>query len=243
MTPPHREAPTLSVDVKALVDDLWERIEAFGDACESRSGQRVQAARHAISEAMRPFYLAAVRADERSTSPTGEAADKDSARIVEAIRRGDREPIHEADLGTILRLESENAKAVHALEVVADEITALRSSLTEAEQQLDVLRPGGLYAWKFKYEELVASQAAQRREDFEAIPRYEPVLDERGEVVFQLADAGEWIQWSHLSDFREQVLREIDEDFAAQGLDEIGPVRQTLLRHKPLTSKSPRSQG
>lgn len=80
--------------------------------------------------------------------------------------------------------------------------------------------------------EAALHDARAQVQPFSELPRYEPVLDERGEVEFQLADAGDWVQWSHISNLRAQVLREVDEDFAAQGLDEIGPVRQTLLKHR-----------
>ena len=48
-------------------------------------------------------------------------------------------------------------KSDHA--VTADQLATLTSSLADAEQQLEVLRPGGLYAWKSKYEALTSSLA------------------------------------------------------------------------------------
>jgi hypothetical protein len=55
---------------------------------------------------------------------------------------------------TLTRDALENEKLAAEFGEIADEVEALRTRLKDAEQQLEVLRPGGTYAWKSKCERL-----------------------------------------------------------------------------------------
>jgi hypothetical protein len=56
------------------------------------------------------------------------------------------------------------AEVEAALESLLAENERLRAERDDAQQQLEVLRPGGLYAWKSKYEALRLALAGIREE-------------------------------------------------------------------------------
>lgn len=53
------------------------------------------------------------------------------------------------------------------------EVTRLTQELADAEQQLTVLRPGGLYAWKSKYEQLTQEHERLKALFLRAIDAFE----------------------------------------------------------------------
>ena len=88
------------------------------------------------------------------------------------------------------RLEWENK--AHELEA---QLAQAQQELADANQQLEVLRPGGLYAWKTKYEQAEAA--------LEEIQTKAELLKAANEMLF------DWLDKSLRGELKERPVNEV----------------------------------
>lgn len=168
MTPPHREAPTLSVPVTET------------DVVRVLNGTGLPAGTIVAVMAVVAAYGHAVRADERSTTSTGETApapheqERNVAALLEWLELElERPPIYDGNGKKYAYVEYAGLRDTRRI------VTALRSSQAaqrreieklkaEAAQHLGAIGP----SFQAGYRAAQSDIAAQRREDFEALKRY-----------------------------------------------------------------------